>query len=73
MTRYAPIALAILGFVVILVALYGCASGPAIHCPPLVQYPALEQQVLAAELPSAGPETQVQIEDYLKLRQSCKQ
>lgn len=43
-----------------------------IKCPPLASYTALEQGVLAQELPKDGPETQAQIEDYLKLRAACR-
>lgn len=53
-----------------LLTLAGCAA-PAINCPPLVQYGSLEQDGLHAEFPKDGPETQVQIEDYVKLRQAC--
>lgn len=51
--------------------LYGCGV-PSVNCPLLVQYSQLEQSVLANELPGDGPETQSQIEDYVKLRQACK-
>lgn len=43
-----------------------------IRCPPLVSYSTLEQAALAGELPQDGPETQAQIEDYLKLRSACR-
>lgn len=43
-----------------------------INCPPLVQYTLLEQQVGADELPKAGPQTQIFVVDYVKLRQACR-
>ena len=48
------------------------ACAPEMHCPILTAYTQLEQQALAAELPADGPETQAQIEDYIKLRQACR-
>lgn len=58
----------------LLFTLAACASAqlPEIRCPQLRQYTKLQQQVLADELPKDGPESQVQIEDYFKLRQACR-
>lgn len=50
--------------------LMGCST--PINCPPLVQYTGLEQRVGAEELPKAGPQTQVFVVDYIKLRQACR-
>ena len=60
----------------------GCASmipdppattpGKTISCSSLVNYPLLTEQTLAAELATDPPETQIFIEDYIKLRQACK-
>ena len=71
MIRLIPIGVA-LAAVVAVVLLAGCAGAPAVKCPLLVQYPQLEQDALEGELPSDGPESQVQIEDYVKLRQACQ-
>ena len=71
MIRLIPIGVA-LAVVVAIVLLAGCAGAPAVKCPLLVQYPQLEQDALAGELPSDGPESQRQIEDYVKLRQACQ-
>lgn len=54
-----------------LFALSGCGT-PAINCPMLVAYTTIEQSTLAAEFPKDGPETQAQLEDYIKLRQGCR-
>jgi len=43
-----------------------------INCPPLVQYTELEQKVGADELIKAGPQTQIFVVDYVKLRQACR-
>lgn len=54
--------------------LSGCAISPSIapiRCPTLKNYTALEQNTLADEMLKDGFETQLQIEDYLKLRQAC--
>lgn len=58
--------------VLALLPLAGCATGSSIQCPPLVKYPAAVQNILASELPKDGPESQAQIEDYIKLRQACR-
>lgn len=57
----------------------GCASmipnppaAPPIHCPPLVAYSALEESVLKAQLPKDDIDSQIWIEDYIKLRQACE-
>ena len=62
-----------------LFTLGGCASlapnppaAATITCPPLVAYSALEQQALADELAKDGTESQIQIEDYIKLRGACR-
>jgi len=60
-------------FVISCAALAGCTSAPPpINCPPLVNYSALDQQVLLNELSQDPRETQVWIEDYEALRQACK-
>lgn len=60
----------------LLLTLTACASllpnVQAFKCPILVPYTQLEQNVLKSELSKDGPETQAQIEDYIKLRQACK-
>lgn len=52
-------------------ALAACSTPPPINCPTLPAYSLAEQAELAAELPADGPETQIQIEDYTKLRSAC--
>lgn len=49
----------------------GCTTAATIHCPPLVSYTRLQQQVLGNELDADGPESQAQLVDYVKLRQAC--
>lgn len=66
MMRYAAL--------LILLGLAACASAPDVapdaNC---VDYTILEQQALAAEITSDGPEAQRWLEDYLALRKSvCK-
>jgi hypothetical protein len=60
------------GTVGVVLMLAGCASAPSVSCPPLVAYSLAQQSTLAAELPADGLQTQIQIEDYLKLRQACR-
>lgn len=52
-------------------ALSACASTSPINCGQIPQYSSLEQSVLADELPADGPQSQVVIEDYFKLRATC--
>lgn len=54
-----------------LLLVLGACTTP-INCPPLVQYTQLEQDIGAEELPKAGPQTQVFVVDYIKLRQACR-
>ena len=52
--------------------IHGCATAPAINCPPLRSYTMLEQENLADELVNKdGPESRAQISDYLDLRDAC--
>jgi hypothetical protein len=53
--------------------IHGCATAPAINCPPLKSYTMLEQETLANELVSKdGPESRAQISDYFDLRDACR-
>jgi hypothetical protein len=64
---------------VALVPLAGCASTIAASipspsgylCPKLADYAPDDQKKLYGELPSDGPESQTQLEDYAKLRKAC--
>jgi len=53
----------------VLTLLGGCATRT--QCPAIPVYSSLEKHVLADELPKDGPESQIQIEDYYKLRTAC--
>ena len=64
---------------VLLLPLAGCASTIAASipspsgymCPKLVVYSQSDQDKLYGELPSDGPESQTQLEDYANLRKAC--
>lgn len=59
-------------YLILIPALLLSACTHEINCPPLIQYTKVEQQVGAEELPKAGPQTQVFVADYIKLRQACR-
>jgi len=61
-----------LGILTLPTLLAGCNQGVSSGCPPLVTYPASFQQQAARELPKAGRNVQVLVNDYGNLRAACR-
>lgn len=63
-----------IGCLALLIFLAGCAGSPlpAVVCPGMKAYTDEEQKQLADELASDGPETIIQLEDYVQLRSACR-